>query len=243
MNGVDEITSSSYSTSYVRIADENTHYSYYGVTGDYLLFNAYYLGKILYAVMPEFSAKLDKLQVSFTTDFESSSATDTLTLGYMTNVADENSFVPLVNIPKSTSSVTHTIVLGTCDAPSIYASLALRYKCGSSFFKVGVDDLSVTVVNYPTGLKATDITQTSATMSWNDYDGATGYESLLVTGTDSTRNILAAATEPLTGLDVGTTYKYQVRAIIAEGDTTAWSQVYSFATKSAASFIPLCLRI
>lgn len=247
LNGVDEITSSSNSTSYVRIVDEttlNTSYStkYYGVTGDYLLFNAYstrYSGKVLYAVMPEFSAKLDKLQVSFTTAFETASATDTLTLGYMTNIADENSFVPLVDIPKSTSSVTHTIVLGTYDVPSIYALLALRYKCaGYTYYKVGVDNLSVTVVNYPTGLKATDVTQTSATMSWNEYDGATGYESLLVTGTDSTRNILAAATEPLTGLDVGTTYKYQVRAIIAEGDTTAWSQVYSFTTKSAAVSFP-----
>ena len=247
LNGVDEITSSNYyNTSYVRIADENTlatTYSsnYYGVTGDYLLFNAYSTtsqGKILYAVMPEFSAKLDRLQVSFTTAFESTTATDTLTLGYMTNVADENSFVPVVNIPKSKSNVTHTIVLGTYDVPSIYAPLALRYKVNSSYYRVGVDNLSVTVVNYPTGLKATDITQTSATMSWNDYDGATGYESLLVTGTDSTRHILASATESLTGLDVGTSYKYQVRAIIAVGDTTAWSQVYTFTTKSAAVSFP-----
>ncbi len=247
LNGADKITSSnSGSTSYVRIADENTLASswstnYYGVTGDYLLFNAYSTtssGKILYAVMPEFAAKLDKLQVSFTTAFESASATDTLTLGYITNIADENSFVPLVNIPKSTSNVTHTIVLGTCDVPSIYASLALRYKCSSSYYRVGVDDLSVTVVNYPTGLKATDVTQTSATISWNAYEEAIGYQSLLVTGTDSTRNILTATTEALSGLDVSTTYKYQVRAIIAEGDTTAWSQVYTFTTKSAAIVFP-----
>ncbi len=238
LNNEKTITSSNYQyTTYARVVSSDTYLNY-GVSGDYLYFNAHYSAKPVYAIMPEFSTPLDKIQISFTTKFESVGAKDTLMLGYMTDVSDERSFVKIATVSKSTSNVTHTIVLGNYGVPAITAPLVFRYTIGNNYYAVGVDNISVTIVDYPIGLQASDITQTSATISWSACEGAIAYQTMLIGGTDTTLNIVSGTSEPLSGLSLSSTYKYQVRAIRAENDTTAWSKIYTFTTMSSSITFP-----
>ena len=248
LNGEEIISYSNYSSaSYARVASSATYYSNYGVAGNYL-----YMAAIkdatkqpLCAVLPEFSETIDKLKISFTTKFSSSDyyTYDTLLLGYMTDATDAKSFVKIAEVLKASSSSTsetHTYLLSDYNVPAIHASLAFRYTSSYSYncYYVGIDDISVVKPNYPIGLHTTATSQIGASLAWNAFENATEYQTMLVHGTDTVRNIVSSNAEELTGLTVGTEYNYLVRAIIAVGDTSDWSNAYLFATKPMTITFP-----
>lgn len=239
-NWVNTITSeNATSQSYVRVASSSTYSTNYGRSGNYLYFMAYGYGarKPIYAVMPEFTTPLNQIEISFSTKFEGTSK-DSLVLGYLTDVKDNSSFVEIVTIPNATSLTDHTFALCDYGVPAIAAPLAFRYVATSSYYRVGVDDVSVRILDYPAGLEVTDLTPESATIHWDSFHEAPAYETLLITGTDSVRNCVASVSEQLTGLLPMTEYRYKVRAIIAEGDTSAWSKEFTFATTQPAATLP-----
>ena len=79
----------------------------------------------------------------------------------------------------------------------------------------------------PTALTASNITQTSADVSWNGT--ATGYEVRLNGGTPET---VTATSKTLTGLTAGTAYTVEVRAVCASSQS-AWVST-SFTTLAAS---------
>ncbi len=78
----------------------------------------------------------------------------------------------------------------------------------------------------PTALTASNITQTSAEVSWNGT--ATGYDVRLNGGTPET---VTATSKTFTGLTAGTTYNVEVRAV-CESSNSAWVST-SFTTTEA----------
>lgn len=242
-NWVKNVTSQNEtSQSYVRTASASTYYTNYGNSGNYLYFMAYGYGtrRPIYAVLPEFTTPIDQIEIAFTTKFEGVSK-DSLVLGYLPDVTDSTSFVALVTVPNATSLVDHTFALGDYAAPAVTAPLAFRYVATSGYYRVGVDDISVKVLTHPTGLEATDVTHESATIRWTPFRSAPVYETLLIHDTDTIKQRVSDTSEPLTGLLPMTEYRYKVRAIIAEGDTSAWSKELIFATKQPVAALPyLC---
>jgi hypothetical protein len=101
--------------------------------------------------------------------------------------------------------------------------------------------LSVTGCNSPENLTASNITQTSAVLTW---DGSTstnqGYDYVLITdgstpdfSTVPTANVNAGITTVnLQSLSIGTTYDAYVRTNCGNGDFSDWSPVESFTTLS-----------
>ncbi|HOY31402.1 MAG TPA: M43 family zinc metalloprotease [Bacteroidales bacterium] len=86
----------------------------------------------------------------------------------------------------------------------------------------------------PTGLAASSITTTSATLSWTAVTGATSYTiqyrqsgTTTFTSTTSTTN-----SKTLTGLTAATTYEFQVQAVCTE--TSAFSGLTTFSTLTGA---------
>lgn len=242
-NWVKNVTSQNEtSQSYARVASTDTYYANYGNSGNYLYFMAYGYGarRPIYAVLPEFTTSLDQIEISFTTKFEGVRY-DSLVLGYLTDVTDSASFVALVAVPNATSLVDHTFALGDYAAPAVTAPLAFRYVATSGNYRVGVDDISVRVLTHPTGLKATDVTHESATIRWTPFRTAPVYETLLIRDTDTIKHRVTGTSESLTELLPMTEYSYKVRAIIAEGDTSAWSKEFTFATRQPVAALPyLC---
>lgn len=88
----------------------------------------------------------------------------------------------------------------------------------------------------PTGLKASNITATSAVLSWTAVSGATGYhvvfqelhDGFWVGGNTATTSFTAGG-YPV-DLEPGTTYQFMVRAVCSDGTFSAYSTLFSFKT-------------
>jgi hypothetical protein len=84
----------------------------------------------------------------------------------------------------------------------------------------------------PSGLNATSITQTTATLGWTAVSGATSYNlqwKVSTSGTWTTVSNLTGTSYNLTGLTASTTYNYQVQAVCSGGNS-AYSTAASFTT-------------
>lgn len=85
----------------------------------------------------------------------------------------------------------------------------------------------------PSGLAASSITTSSATVSWGAVSGATSYDLQYKTAAASSWTTVnnTSTSRNLTGLASGTTYNYQVRANCSSG-SSAYSPASSFTTQS-----------
>jgi len=85
----------------------------------------------------------------------------------------------------------------------------------------------------PSGLNATNITQTSATLNWGSVSGATSYnlQWRISGGSWNTVNGISTTSYGLTGLSAGTTYNFQVQAVCS-GGAGSYSAAASFTTAS-----------
>ncbi len=86
----------------------------------------------------------------------------------------------------------------------------------------------------PTGLTASSITQTSATISWGAVSGAVSYNVQYKVSSSSTWNTTSTTSTSLgfSGLTAATTYNYQVQAVCS-GSTGSYSTAASFTTSSS----------
>jgi hypothetical protein len=88
----------------------------------------------------------------------------------------------------------------------------------------------------PSGLNATNITQTSATLNWGSVSGATSYNlqwKLTAGSTWTTVTGLTGTSYGLSGLTAGTAYDYQVQAVCSSGSGN-YSAASSFTTASGS---------
>src|SRR5262249_48033028 len=84
----------------------------------------------------------------------------------------------------------------------------------------------------PSGLSASSITSSSATVSWGAVSGATSYNLQYKVSTSSTWTTITGITTTsrgLTSLSASTTYNYEVQAVCSSG-SSAYSAVASFTT-------------
>ncbi len=86
----------------------------------------------------------------------------------------------------------------------------------------------------PTGLSSSNITSSSATLSWNAVTGASTYDLRIrpAGGAWTTTTGISGTSYNATGLAASTTYEFQVRTQCTNGVTSAWSTTASFTTTS-----------
>ena len=150
------------------------------------------------------------------------------------------------------SATQATPISGTFTVPSSAADgptrmrVSMRYNtipspCES--FNYGeVEDYTVNITgsagdtqapSVPTGLSASNVTQTTLTLSWtasSDNVGVTGYD---VYQGGSNLGSVTGTSANITGLTAGTTYSFTVTASDAAGNTSAQSSALSVTTPSA----------
>ena len=134
------------------------------------------------------------------------------------------------------SMITETILLD----PATYTGqdVQVRFVATSGYGPdLFVDNLIIEPVPAcidPSGLTASNITTTSADLSWTENGTATSWEvEYDSTGfVQGTGNTAVTGTNPhaLTGLTANYSYDFYVRAICGVGDTSAWDGPYSFVT-------------
>lgn len=186
-----------------------------------------------YVIFPEFESKLNTLQISFSHKEESDSKSAVLTLGYMTNIANAESFVVIKEFTRSTSWQTESEISLASLSDELTARLAFKLGKATDNWFTGIDDITVSVLPScpkPTGLTASDVLYNSATLSWTAGGTETAWNLRYKTSTDEdwTTIVVNATSMNLTDLTTGATYTAQVQAA-CEGD---WS--------TAVEFIPQC---
>ncbi len=163
--------------------------------------------------LPETQDEISTLQLRFWTRPESYTTTScgTFSVGYLTDVTDASTFVEVANYVYSDFSAYDEKTVTFAGAPT-GARMAMRHNAGSTSWYWYIDD--VTIEEAPsclpvTGLTATNITETSATLTWNG--NATNYnvydmsDSTFVTSVNTT-------SYDLTGLTAMTSYTYGIAA-------------------------------
>ena len=132
-----------------------------------------------------------------------------------------------------TASTTYSITVQACGA-AVYSS---AISTALSLTTLSASD--TTAPSIPTSLTSSNITQTSATISWSastDNIGVTGYK-IFNNGTQVGTSTTTSYS--LTGLTAGTTYSITIQAYDAAGNTSASSTTLSLTTTAAATFTEL----
>jgi len=148
------------------------------------------------------------------------------------------------SLSKTTVNGTITIPAGTAPRTT-RMRVSMKYNAAQTAcetFSYGeVEDYTVKIVAAqanppatPTGLTASNITTSSASLSWNASTGATSYDVQFRQqgGSWSTSNV-TTTTANATGLTAGATYEWQVRANNQNG-SSAYSAISTFTTQSAS---------
>jgi hypothetical protein len=92
----------------------------------------------------------------------------------------------------------------------------------------------------PTGLSATSITTTSATLNWGAVAGAASYnvQYKLSSATGWTTVTASTNSKALTGLVAGRTYNYQIQTVCSASESSSYSAASTFNTASASCATP-----
>ncbi len=174
-----------------------------------------------YIVLPAFASPTNNLKASFWYKNEgTSSSNGQITIGYMTDVTDESTFIPVETCTRTTTYTQKQNILFT-SAPS-FARIAFRYGGGSDNFYAGIDNVlieSTQDCSKPATPTYTDLTGSSVTLSWAANAGVTDYKYINVDRTANPTYVLdwtndataiSATSVDLTSLTDGHNYEFYV---------------------------------
>ena len=214
-----------------------------------LVFTCGSAGADAYAVLPTFDQPLNTLHLNFYRQMESTSS-GTLTVGYVTTAANTSSFVTVATIP-SLSGTGDTISVDFTDAniPAT-GNIAFHWNYSSSYYSCCIDDINVTLAgtpgpgttcDAPTNVAASNIDQTSATITWTAGGDETSWN-LQYKATDDANwsnniQVLNNPTCAISGLTANTAYQVRVQAVCDANSVSTWANA-SFTTLNED--VPTC---
>ena len=187
-----------------------------------------------YAILPEFSNPLNELQISFWLKC----GYGRFQLGYLTS-EDEgncNTFTAIADFGPASTWTQHTAYL--LNVPDTAHRLA--FKWSESDLRCVIDDVEVSLnlALKPTDLACTEVTNTSATLTWTS-----NAESWQIMLNDDETNLIMADTNPftLTGLVPETFYTAKVRSYWDSDNQSEWSDPVSFSTNGICPEGMVCI--
>ena len=221
----------------------STHYA--GVGSLY-----FYAGSGTYniAVVPQFDASIPINTLQATFMYRTSSTTDYMIVGVMTNAADASTFVPVDTVyPASTAStwVEKEVVFNGYTGAGHYIAF-YNGKPSTTCYSY-IDNLSIDLIPAcpkPQNLHAVDATVSSIELGWTEVGTATSWE--IVYGAPGFDPNGAAATSvtatsnpyTITGLNSSTTYEFYVRSLCGGTDVSYWSTGVQVSTTMTPEPLP-----
>ena len=187
-----------------------------------------------FAIFPEFTNALNTLQISFWHMEENGTKSGYLEFGYMTDIADANTFTLLRKCERSGSYVMEEVSLASVPDG---ARLAFRYigvDTQYEWYSV-VDDITISLAPacpQPKNVTAVAASATTATVSWTEFGSATAWQIQYRSGSEEWTLVENVNTNPFTleGLNPSTTYDVQVRAYCSESEQSEWTSATSYFT-------------
>jgi len=185
--------------------------------------------------LTDLNSGLNRVRVLIAFEGFQTTFTDTLFAGVTSSTTNAAAFIPLDTIILEQTDGSFTEVLINFDNPTAVGTndrFAFSYASAGGGYEFFFDDLhyeaipSCVVPNSPT---ATNLTNTTADLDWNEVNAATQWEieyglSGFSFG-NGTRQVVNAKPYTLTGLTTYSSYEYYVRSICGSGDTSRWTQV------------------
>ena len=221
----------------------------YTVPGDNVLmfkcnYNSY---QPIYAVLPQMPDELSNLQIRFNT-FREGSYSGTLSVGYVTDPADSSTFVPVwsINAAQIGDNDPHPYIVSfnnVAEDPSANYYISFKYETASNWYWF-VDDVIVEEVpecGFPTALAVSQVTSTSATLSWNG--NVDSYNLYYKTSVDTgwiiiTNVVLEEGSYILDDLTPATDYLWYVESVCDDGSTVQSMTTATFTTECAVVTAP-----
>ena len=204
--------------------------------------SAEFKGSNAMLALPIFSNDVHELRLSFWAT-STDPGTGTLEVGVMTDFNNPATF-ELVGVcgtpgPRGSDTTANGNYMGPFDFANVQATngrIALRYSNTSSGQSWNLDDFVVEIAPNcapPTGLTVSNITQTSATATWNAGGDETAWklQYKAATASDWGAEIsVNTTTYDITGLVAETVYQVRVKSDCGDGGESGWTTPYDFFT-------------
>ena len=191
-------------------------------------------GADAYAILPEFDQPLNTLRLNFFRQMENI-AYGTLTVGYATSTTNVASFVTVATIPSMSNGDTISVDFTDASIPA-NGLIVFHWNYNSSYYSCCIDDINVTVADNPgpgvvcdppTNVAASNIAQTTATITWTAGGDETAWNLQYKAAADAnwSANIAVSNTPSyaLTGLTANTAYQVRVQAVCDADHTSDWA--------------------
>ena len=196
------------------------------------------------AIMPEISSSIpvNTLKVSFMYRGFSASYTTPMSVGVMTDPTNVNTYVEVATVPFD-ATVTNWVSREVSFANYTGTGRFIAFRNGSSSattyammdnLVLDYDSTQMGGCTFPTSVTASNVTQTSATITWTAGGTETAWELQYKTASGSWSNSITVTGTPsynLTGLTAGTQYQVRVRAVCSATETSNWSATATFTTQ------------
>ena len=197
------------------------------------------------AALPPFNAPISTLKMKFWYRMENASY-GTLSVGYVTNLADlAGSFVQVHEVT-STTTVTQDSV-SFDNVPANALQIAFRWYQNGTWYTVGIDDIEVwstgPVCNNPTSLHTTAVSYSSVSVTWSGTDSAeVGIHQGLWDETGATITTVTTSSYTFTGLTPNMQYTIAVRNLCPDDMTSDWTYL-QVTTDDLPCFAPTNVQV
>ena len=225
-----------------------TGYSSYAVSGNCLFFKSS-KDSAAYAILPAFNHPLSQTQITFTYRNEGvSSSNGTLLVGYMADMNDTTTFVPVKACEQTTTLTQVNVKFNNTGITSSNYSIAFKYVGGTTNnYYLSIDNVEVDVIPYCGAPEITSVTcsTNSADVLVANNSDAQIYQVIAVpegadpdsfTGTpfvaDNNRHAV------VTGLSPMTKYDFYARIVCDDVTTSPWSMATTAKTLCAPMDLP-----
>ncbi len=186
------------------------------------------------AVLPEMDAPISSLVLSFWGK-AGATGSNTLAVGVMTDPDDPTTFEMVKNVALPTTYTQLTVNFEDYTGSGRY--IAFSCDRGSYSRTLYVDDISIVVdlsCKAPKNLEISDLTQTTAMLTWTAVNDITEWElQYRMTESSEWSDAVAVSTNPvytLNGLTAATEYEARVRTICGTDNYSDWATI-SFTTE------------
>ena len=224
----------------------NSSYAYGGSTAGLYFYSSSSTYNI--AITPEFDASIpiNTLKASFKFRGNSSSYATVLVVGVMSNPSNASTFVPVDTVlPGATVSawVDREVSFANYTGTGHYIAFksgdygaTTAYYAGMDNLVINLDSNMVGACAIPTGVTASNLQQTSATITWTAGGTETAwnlqYKAASASNWSNDITVTGTPSHNLTGLTAGTQYQVRVRAVCSTTESSLWSGVVTFTTPS-----------
>ena len=199
-----------------------------------------------YAILPGIDPALypmNSLQISMGARRISASYNFMLIVGVMTDAGNISTFEPIDTIaPSSTSYINDTVRFANYTGTGKYIALKAPKMSGTNYNEGYVDNIVVDVApficNAPTNVTASNVQQTSATITWTAANGESDWvlQYREPSGSwSSDINVTGTPSHNLTGLTASTQYEVRVQAVCDNTHSSDWSATATFTTQSSVT--------